>query len=56
VERSIRPATLKRMPKSETTVTVATLAVVVAAHNLAIGVIVEPALGSASSVTSSASR
>jgi len=37
---SIRPATLKRMPKSETTVMVATVAVVVVSHNLALGVIV----------------
>ena len=37
---SIRIATLRRMPKSETTVMVATVAVVVATHNLAIGVIV----------------
>jgi SulP family sulfate permease len=37
---SIRPATLRRMPKSETTVMVATVAVVVVTHNLAIGVIV----------------
>ncbi|MFX4273277.1 SulP family inorganic anion transporter [Propionibacteriaceae bacterium Y1685] len=37
---SIRPAILKRMPKSETTVMVATVAVVVATHNLAIGVVV----------------
>ncbi len=37
---SIRPATLKRMPKSETFVMVATVAVVVATNNLAIGVIV----------------
>jgi SulP family sulfate permease len=37
---SIRPATLKRMPLSETIVMVATVAVVVATHNLAIGVIV----------------
>jgi sulfate permease, SulP family len=37
---SIRPATLKRMPWSETFVMVATVAVVVATHNLAIGVIV----------------
>ncbi len=36
---SIRWSTLKRMPKSETTVMVATVAVVVATHNLAIGVI-----------------
>jgi len=37
---SIRPATLRRMPRSETTVMVATVAVVVATHNLAIGVVV----------------
>ncbi len=37
---SIRPATLKRMPLGETIVMVATVAVVVATHNLAIGVIV----------------
>ena len=37
---SIRWSTLRRMPKSETTVMVATVAVVVATHNLAIGVIV----------------
>ncbi|WP_293698023.1 SulP family inorganic anion transporter [uncultured Agrococcus sp.] len=37
---SIRPSTLKRMPKSETTVMVVTVAVVVVTHNLAIGVIV----------------
>jgi SulP family sulfate permease len=36
---SVRPATLKRMPKSETTVMVATVAIVVLTHNLAIGVI-----------------
>ncbi|MBT2586502.1 SulP family inorganic anion transporter [Arthrobacter sp. ISL-95] len=35
---SINPRTLKMMPKSETTVMVATVAVVVATHNLAIGV------------------
>ncbi|WP_026819951.1 SulP family inorganic anion transporter [Arthrobacter castelli] len=35
---SIHPATLKRMPKSETTVMVSTVVVVVATHNLAIGV------------------
>lgn len=35
---SIRPATLRRMPKSETTVMVATVVVTVATHNLAIGV------------------
>ncbi len=37
---SISPATLRRMPKSETLVMVATVAVVVVTHNLAIGVIV----------------
>ncbi|HLS49881.1 MAG TPA: SulP family inorganic anion transporter, partial [Actinomycetaceae bacterium] len=37
---SIRPSTIRRMPKSETTVMVATVAVVVATQNLAIGVIV----------------
>lgn len=37
---SIKPSTLKRMPKSETIVMLATVAVVVATHNLAIGVIV----------------
>ncbi|GAA1783076.1 SulP family inorganic anion transporter [Agromyces lapidis] len=37
---SIRLATLRRMPKSETIVMLATVAVVVATHNLAIGVIV----------------
>ncbi len=37
---SITPSTLKRMPKSETTVMVTTVAVVVATHNLAIGVVV----------------
>lgn len=37
---SIRWSTLKRMPKSETTVMIVTVAVVVATHNLAIGVIV----------------
>ena len=36
---SIRWSTLKRMPKSETTVMLATVAIVVATHNLAIGVI-----------------
>jgi SulP family sulfate permease len=35
---SIRPATLKRLPKSETGVMLVTVAVVVATHNLAIGV------------------
>lgn len=37
---SIRPSTLRRMPRSETTVMVVTVAVVVATHNLAIGVVV----------------
>ncbi|WP_368496169.1 SulP family inorganic anion transporter [Herbiconiux sp. A18JL235] len=37
---SITPSTLKAMPVGETTVMVATVAVVVATHNLAIGVIV----------------
>jgi sulfate permease, SulP family len=37
---SIRLSTLKRMPKSETAVMVITVAVVVATHNLAIGVVV----------------
>ncbi|KRF34991.1 SulP family inorganic anion transporter [Nocardioides sp. Soil805] len=37
---SVRPATLRRMPRSETTVMVATVAVTVASHNLAIGVVV----------------
>ena len=37
---SIRWSTLKRMPKSETTVMIATVIVVVLTHNLAIGVIV----------------
>jgi SulP family sulfate permease len=37
---SIRPSTLRRMPKSETAVMVATVAVTVATHNLAIGVVV----------------
>ncbi|MFI0352795.1 SulP family inorganic anion transporter [Actinomadura sp. 9N407] len=37
---SVHPATLKRMPIGETTVMVVTVAVVVATHNLAIGVIV----------------
>jgi SulP family sulfate permease len=36
---SIRPSTLKRMPKSETTVMVATVALVVITNNLAIGVV-----------------
>jgi SulP family sulfate permease len=37
---SVAPATLRRMPKSETTVMVSTVVVVVATHNLAIGVVV----------------
>ena len=37
---SVRPSTLRRMPWSETLVMVTTVAVVVATHNLAIGVIV----------------
>src|SRR6476660_1093223 len=37
---SIRPATLRRMPRSETLVMLSTVAVVVATHNLAIGVVV----------------
>ncbi len=37
---SIRPATLRRMPVSATTIMVATVAVTVATHNLAYGVIV----------------
>ncbi|MGR2751885.1 SulP family inorganic anion transporter [Agromyces arachidis] len=37
---AVRWSTLKRMPKSETAVMVATVAVVVATHNLAVGVIV----------------
>ncbi|QYH37175.1 SulP family inorganic anion transporter [Salinibacterium sp. M195] len=37
---SVRWSTIKRMPKSETTVMVATVLVVVATHNLAIGVLV----------------
>lgn len=37
---SIQPSTLRRMPKSETTVMVTTVAVVVTTHNLAIGVVV----------------
>jgi SulP family sulfate permease len=36
---SVRPATLRRMPKSETSVMVTTVAVVVATNNLAYGVI-----------------
>jgi SulP family sulfate permease len=37
---SIQPATLRRMPKSETTVMLSTVAVTVGTHNLAIGVVV----------------
>ncbi len=37
---SVQIATLRRMPKSETTVMVSTVVVVVATHNLAIGVVV----------------
>ena len=37
---SVQPATLRRMPKSETSVMVATVAVTVLTHNLAIGVVV----------------
>src|SRR5690606_33397284 len=37
---SIRPSTLKRMPKSETFVMLATVVVVVLTNNLAIGVLV----------------
>lgn len=37
---SVQPSTLRRMPKSETTVMVATVVVTVATHNLAIGVVV----------------
>jgi SulP family sulfate permease len=37
---SVRPATLRRMPRSETIVMVSTVVVVVATHNLAIGVVV----------------
>jgi len=36
---SVRPSTLRRMPRSETTVMVVTVVVVVATHNLAIGVV-----------------
>jgi SulP family sulfate permease len=36
---SVAPATLKRMPKSETIVMVSTVGVVLATHNLAIGVV-----------------
>src|SRR5699024_3321069 len=37
---SIKPSTLKRMPKSETAIMLITVAVVVATSNLAIGVVV----------------
>jgi len=37
---SIKPATLRRMPRSETAVMLSTVVVVVATHNLAIGVVV----------------
>ncbi|WKN47026.1 SulP family inorganic anion transporter [Nocardioides sp. Arc9.136] len=37
---SVRPRTLRRMPRSETAVMVATVVVTVATHNLAIGVVV----------------
>ena len=37
---SVHPATLRRMPKSETSVMVATVLVTVVSHNLAIGVVV----------------
>lgn len=37
---SIQPATLRRMPKSETTVMVSTVLVTVFTHNLAIGVVI----------------
>ncbi len=37
---SVQPSTLRRMPKSETLVMVATVAVTVGTHNLAIGVVV----------------
>lgn len=36
---SIRPSTLRRMPKSETAVMVITVAMVLATHNLAVGVV-----------------
>ena len=35
---SVRPATLRRMPRSETTVMVVTVVITVLSHNLAIGV------------------
>src|SRR5690606_33854206 len=37
---SIQPSTLRKMPKSETTVMVSTVVVTVLTHNLAIGVVV----------------
>ncbi len=37
---SVQPATLRRMPRSETAVMVATVAVTVTTHNLAVGVVV----------------
>ncbi len=37
---SVRPATLRRMPKSETIVMVSTVVVTVGTHNLAIGVVI----------------
>ncbi len=37
---SVQPATLRRMPKSETTVMLSTVVVTVSTHNLAIGVVV----------------
>ncbi len=37
---SVHPATLRRMPRAETTVMLSTVAVVVLTHNLAIGVVV----------------
>jgi SulP family sulfate permease len=37
---SVRPSTLRRMPRSETTVMLATVVVTVTTHNLAIGVVV----------------
>jgi SulP family sulfate permease len=37
---SVRPSTLRRMPKSETTVMLVTVVVTVVSHNLAIGVVV----------------
>jgi SulP family sulfate permease len=36
---SVRPSTLKRMPKSETFVMIATVALVLLTHNLAVGVV-----------------